>query len=130
MMNSNEFLKHVKGCGRDWTTTEKDWLMFNINGVQEIEHLKHELGVEEEFEYLHPFMLPDDFSRILDDVKVFRQKVLSKRITEKKESLKESNISERDYTIMMHNYTRQQAKKLKLNMDTMFTYPKGRIAVR
>lgn len=117
-MNSREFLKYIKNCEIDWNESEKSKLLFFINAVYEIEHWKETLEEKTEFQYLREFMLPNDYRKIILDLKSFRIKIFYKRLKEEQKRLKEVNTSVRDSQIIIKNFAVKQAKKLKLRIST------------
>ena len=116
-MNSKEFSEYVNNCGINWNQHQKLVITSFINCVYEIEYLEDELKINDKYQYFKGFMLPEDYRRILLDLKGFRMQVFFKRLKEEKKRLKKVNTSTKDSFILIKDFAYKQAKQLKLKLS-------------
>ena len=71
-MKTDEFIEYIKKDGFNFNKEEKEIISSYINAVKEIESIKKEFNDDAGPPYLKKFMIPQDYIRILKDLRNFR----------------------------------------------------------
>ena len=112
-MNSNEFVEYIESLDIKWKDTELNEF---VKIVKEIEDINSELYGNIGRNYFNKFMIPEDYVKILKDLKNVRISKFYNALREKKNYLNKLELSEKEYSNIYDDFERELAKKLKLKI--------------
>ena len=115
-MKTDEFIEYIKKDGFSFNKEEKEIISSYINSVKEIESIKKELNDDTGQHYLKKFMIPQDYIRILKDLRQFRIKKFYKMVEEKKKYLNQLEVSKNNFDGILKEFEEECAQKLKLKI--------------
>lgn len=115
-MKTDEFIEYIKKDGFSFNKEEKEIISSYINSVKEIESIKKELNDDTGPPYLKKFMIPQDYIRILKDLRQFRIKKFYKMVEEKKKYLNQLEVSKNNFDGILKEFEEECAQKLKLKI--------------
>lgn len=115
-MKTDEFIEYIKKGGFGFYKEEKEIISSYINAVKEIESIKKELNDDTGPPYFKNFMIPQDYIRILKDLRQFRIRKFYKMVEEKKKYLNQLELSKNDFNGILNEFEEECAKKLKLKI--------------
>lgn len=115
-MKTDEFIEYIKKDGFNFNKEEKEIISSYINAVKEIESIKKEFNDDTGPPYLKKLMIPQDYIRILKDLRNFRIMKFYKIIEEKKKYLNQLELSKEEYKKLYNYFEKEIAKELKLQI--------------
>lgn len=115
-MKTDEFIEYIKKDGFNFNKEEKEIISSYINAVKEIKSIKKEFNDDTGPPYLKKFMIPQDYIRILKDLRNFRIMKFYKIIEEKKKYLNQLELSKEEYKKLYNYFEKEIAKELKLQI--------------
>lgn len=114
-MKTNDFIDYIKKEDFSFNKEEKEIISSYINAVKEINGIKKELNDDTGPPYFKKFMIPQDYIRILNDLRKFRIMKFRKMVEEKKKYLNQLELSKNEFDGILKEFEEECAKKLKLN---------------
>ena len=126
-MNSNEFIKYIRGLNIKWTSEEVEKINYYVKAVKEIEEISLELDNNIGPPYLKKYMFIDDYIKILEDLRNIRIRKFYKSINEKKKYLRKLELKEDEFEKIYAEYEKDLSKKLNLNISYDITNNKLKI---
>lgn len=105
-MNSKQFCEFIikKSIIKELTEVEKRRIEYFIDAVKEIEELNIELNGDIGPPYLKEFMLPEDYIKILRELKCLRSMKFCKLLIEKKKYLNKVELPKEEVDIICKEY--------------------------
>lgn len=125
-MNSDEFVEYIKLI-KQYIGEDLCYVNCYIRMVKAIEKIKDELGVKDDETYLKRFMVPEDYIKIIKELKYYKVRKFNKCIVEKKKYLNKLELSESEYTNILNSYIKKLSKLLDLEININ---KKGKIYIK
>lgn len=115
-MNSESFVEYIKeDLGIEYINKSDICILnFYIYSVKEIEKINSELGKKNEYSYFKKIMLPEDYAKILRDLRNVKISKFYKLISEKEKYLKQLELSDTEIKSAIKEYEKEYANSLGL----------------
>ena len=117
-MDSKDFAEYIKEDIGIENINKSDICILNfyINSVKEIEKINSELCEKNERSYFKKIMLPEDYVKILRDLRGARISKFLKLISEKEKYLKKLELPDDELKKTIRSYEKEYAKELGLKI--------------